>query len=165
MPILVAIVALLVFFAWKREKASGATSTPTSNPYGLGASSNPIDDMGEAIARFEGFYQSGSVAARDNNPGNLKQRGGAGWVGSTGAGFAEYQDVGDGWTSLNDYLTRHIQAHPDWDFYDFFSYYLRGKTNGATQDNQGNSDAYAEYVASYMGADPTQTVSSAIYGG
>jgi hypothetical protein len=62
---------------------------------------------------------------------------------------------------LNAWIVKHVTAHPDWDFYDLFDYYLRGKTDGPTVDAQGNSDAYAEYVANYSGFDPSQTVSSA----
>ena len=54
-----------------------------------------LQDLANAIANFEGFNVSGSVAQRNNNPGNLMYAGQAG--ASQGAnGFAVFDSVGDG---------------------------------------------------------------------
>lgn len=115
--------------------------------------SNPLELMAEAIYQNESGGSPDSLAARNNNPGNLKNLSGS---------FNQYPDFGSGWNALQDYITRHATQHPDWDFFDFFDWYLRGSTTAPGQDSQGDSDAYADQVAAYMGVDPTQTVSSAI---
>jgi hypothetical protein len=136
----------------------------SSSPYDTGdgatvntpvQSSDALDNIEEAIARFEG-----SGLGR-NNPGNIKAipgRSYPGQVGTDSQGFAIGGDEGDGWGWLNDWITSHAAAHPDWDFYDLFNFYLRGSTDTPTSDAQGNSDRYAEFVANYVGADPTSSV-------
>jgi hypothetical protein len=66
-----------------------------------------------------------------------------------------------GFSALDNYITRHAASHPDWDFYDLFRYYLTGDTMGTPGPGQ-NPDAYAEYVASQVGVDPTTPVFSVL---
>jgi len=106
------------------------------------------------MAQFEGFFISGSVSQRNNNPGDIK----------AGGTFASYADSGDGWDALNGWITGHAATNPDWDFYDMTDYYLRGSTTAPSVDAQGNSDAYAEYIAGQLGVSPTTPVSSVLWG-
>ena len=144
-----AIVALWLMLKSMGDAATSSPSAgngaPTSAGYGDG-----LDTLSEGVARFEGFYKDGSKAQRTNNPGN---------VGTYGDKNTSFADVGDGWDRLNSYLAGLVAAHPDWNFYQLFHYYLTGDPNGTPGPNQ-DPNAYAEYVASYAGADPTQTVSS-----
>jgi hypothetical protein len=124
------------------------------------ASHDAFDNFLHAIFQFEGG-RPGDRNVRNNNPGNL--RSGPGMTGKAG-GYATFADQGDGWDALTDLVNRRTSQHPDWDFYDFFNYYLRSSTTAPSVDAQGNSDAYAEYVANYVGVDPTETVASVIGG-
>ena len=158
---LLGLVALVVV-VWLLLKSKSQASIPnvpvSGNPMNPPATAPPnspvtvgdgLDNISEAIARFE---QSNPAY---NNPGALENKQGQ---------FVTYADQGDGWDALNSYVTRHAAANPTWDFYDFFQNYLGQKQGGATVTDQGNSDAYAEYVAGYLGVDPTQTVSSVLNG-
>ena len=137
--------------------SEGPGGSPVASPLASGGGSR-LEDFAEAVSRMEGTGPN-SIATKNNNPGNL--RSGPNQAG-TANGFAVYADSGDGWGDLNDLISKRTAAHPDWDFYDWFDYYLRGSTIKPSVDAQGNSDQYAEYVANYGGWDPLQTVSSAL---
>jgi hypothetical protein len=171
MPLLVAIVVVVALLLWSRKataanvpvssvRPSPSVPSPTINAAATGpgdsvsAQSDALDNMAQGIAQFEGYPLTGSLANRTNNPGN---------IGTYGGNVASYSDAGDGWDALNSYITTKAQANPEWDFYDFSRYYLTGDTQGQAGPNQ-NPDAYAEYIANYMGVDPTQTVSSVLQG-
>jgi hypothetical protein len=124
-----------------------------------GSGNDMLDNILQGIFQFEGG-RPGNRNVVNNNPGNLKS--GANMTGRDQGGFATFADEGDGWDALTGYVTTGVKKHPDWDFYDFFDFYLRGKANAPPVDDQGNSDTYAEYVANYAGADPSQTMSSAL---
>lgn len=130
---------------------------PAADPSNL---SDAADNILQAMFQAEGG-QAGNRNVRNNNPMDLEKSSLA--VGNDGR-FAIFADIGDGWQAAYNWLTSHVQKHPDWDFYDLYSYMLRGNTTGPFQDAQGDSDAYAEYVAGFAGFDPTQTVYSALYG-
>lgn len=56
------------------------------------------DTLAQSIATMEGFFQPGTLAQRNNNPGNL--RAGAGQIGRDANGFAIFPDVQTGWNAL-----------------------------------------------------------------
>jgi hypothetical protein len=116
---------------------------------------DPLDNIGQAIANFESGGNPNALSYRSNNPGAIE----------SGGQIRTYSDLGDGWDALNQYITSHAQANPQWDFYDFFQNYLGQEQGGPTVTSQGNSDAYAEYVANYLGVDPTTPVSGVLNGG
>lgn len=151
MGLLLILAAVILW--WLSSKGSNQTnlspqgSTPDYAPNGL-------DNITEAMARFEGFYQPGSVAQRTNNPGN---------IGTFGGNVASYSDVGDGWTALNNYVRTKATSHPDWTLAQFITYYLTGDPNGTAGPNQ-NPTAYADYVANYVGVDPNTPVSQVLGG-
>jgi len=173
-------VAVVLWLLWRSSQAKAATpggglneldqlppdpAQPRApeNPLIMGGSpmGNGLDNIGQAIFQFEGG-QPNNLNVRNNNPGNLRSVPG---MTGTNDGYATFADIGDGWTALNNYITSHAAAHPGWDFYDFFQNYL-GQPVGSpvTSTDQGNSDAYAEYVASYLGVDPTTPVSQVLGG-
>jgi len=145
--LIVAVVALLVW----RWLSSSFTTGPTTTATQAG-SSNGLDNVTEGVARIEGLYKNGSLAQKTNNPGN---------IGTFGGKIASYPDLGDGWTALQSWVSTKAAQHPNWDFYDMFHYYLTGDTLSNGGPNQ-NPDAYAEYVANYVGVDPTTPVSSVL---
>lgn len=55
-----------------------------------------IDDLATAIATFEGFFKPGSVAQRNNNPGNIRSWGSAPQAG----GYAVFDSADAGWAAL-----------------------------------------------------------------
>ena len=122
--------------------------------------SSVLDDITQAIYQFEGG-KAGNRNVVNNNPGNLVS--GPGMTGTAG-GYATFADAGDGWDALGTWIKEHARQHPDWDFYDLFNYYLRGDATGPKADAQGDSNAYAEYVANYIGAYPTDNVQALIGG-
>src|SRR5271157_4273547 len=75
-------------------------------PKGLGAGTATVDDLAQAIARMEGFNVAGSVAQRDNNPGNL--RSGPGQIGTDAGGYAIFPDVTTGYAALDNQINLNI---------------------------------------------------------
>ena len=64
------------------------------------------DSLAQAIARFEGFFTAGSVAARNNNPGNL--RSGVGQIGTDPNGYAIFPDQTTGFQALSNQIQLNI---------------------------------------------------------
>jgi hypothetical protein len=153
------IVVWFLFFNRRGQAATADAAGPAPLPPPA-AGNDALDNFTQAVFQFEGG-QPGNRNVVNNNPGNV--RSGPGMTGTAG-GYATFGDIGDGWNALGSWVTSHAAAHPDWNFYDFFNYYLRGSTTAASSDDQGNSDAYAEYVANFGGWDPTQTVASVLGG-
>ena len=65
----------------------------------------------EEIATFEGFYKEGTLAQRNNNPGNLKY---VTWsttkIGLDQSNFATYATAEDGWNDLETFLRKRIEG-------------------------------------------------------
>jgi hypothetical protein len=55
-----------------------------------------VGSIAQAIAAFEGFFRPGSLAARNNNPGNLRQWGNL----PTSGGYAVFPSAEAGWAAL-----------------------------------------------------------------
>ena len=55
-----------------------------------------VDDLASAIATFEGYFTPGSLAARNNNPGNLRTWGNQ----PTSGGYAVFPTAEAGWAAL-----------------------------------------------------------------
>jgi hypothetical protein len=71
-------------------------------PFGLG---DLTSDIASAIAQMEGYNTPGTLAARNNNPGNL--RSGPGQTGTSG-GFAVFPDPQTGWNALDNQVQLNI---------------------------------------------------------
>lgn len=70
-----AIIAIALLYFWKRQPVATVTTSEGYDlePYGGPTSyPQPIVDTAQAIARAEGYYITGSVPNRANNPGDLK---------------------------------------------------------------------------------------------
>jgi len=68
---------------------------------------NFIDALARAIATFEGYFRPGTVANRNNNPGNL--RAGPRAVGKDDRGYAVYRTPEDGWEDLRRQIRLNIE--------------------------------------------------------
>jgi hypothetical protein len=60
--------------------------------------------IAQAIAQKEGFYVSGSIAQRNNNPGNLRSWGSNPIV----SGYAKFATIQDGWNALYSQINKNI---------------------------------------------------------
>lgn len=155
--LLFVVVILLAWLFLHREKSQADEPLQPMQPPPPNGNQDALESFAQAVFHYEGG-KPGNRNVTNNNPGNLKA--GPGMTGKA-AGFATFDGQG-GWDALKTYIAKHASQHPEWDFYDFFDYYLRGSTVTPATDSQGNSDAYAEYVAARVGVDPTQNVSAAL---
>lgn len=164
------LVALLAvaYFAWRyitRNASSGGVVPVEPSPVDYSgdgtdtASYDPIDSIVAGWARFEGYFQPGSLASRNNNPGNLKGDY-PGVIGHTPQGFAIFGSSVDGWNAAQGYVERNAAQHPDWTFQNFFAKVLGSLSGTPVNNDQGNSNNEAQFVADYSGVDPSTQVSS-----
>lgn len=168
----VAAVALVLWLLWEYFTSSGGSggqgsAGTTDTAIGGNALTAALQTMIDAITHFEGG-NPGNRNVRDNNPGNLTSAAvpgpDQGGISGSDSQFAVFSSAADGIQALADYITNHATVHPEWDFYDFFDWYLNGTTAPQGATSQGNSDAYAEYVASQLGVDPTTPLSQVVIG-
>jgi hypothetical protein len=115
-----------------------------------------ITSWASAIASFEGFNTSGSVAARNNNPGNLKYAGQSGSTGADANGFAIFPNASAGWSALYNQLQSYVNNFPGYSLLQIMAHYLGQPT--PTTDSQGNAYTYAGYVSSSLGVDSGTTL-------
>jgi hypothetical protein len=114
-----------------------------------------VERMAEAIKQFEG-WAPGSRSFRNNNPGNIKYAGQKGTVGQDEQGHAIFDTYESGWNALIRQLriaflgTSHVYSPSD-TLYSFFEKYA-----------EGNSESYAEFVASALGVDPNTSLGALI---
>jgi len=70
------------------------------------ADSSLVQSLSNAIAQFEGYNVPGSVAQRNNNPGNL--RSGPGQTGTDSKGYAIFPDAATGFAALNNQVSLNV---------------------------------------------------------
>jgi hypothetical protein len=119
-----------------------------------------VQEMAKYIARMEGAYTPGTVAWRNENPGNLDNSPHA--IGRDAHGHAVYERLAHGWGDLEDYIAEHINAHPRLTLRTFFA----GERDAAGKvieggfpgyapdaDPRGHNDAmkYAQFMADQLG--------------
>ena len=101
--------------------------------------------IAEAIAQMEGFYQPGSIAQRQNNPGNLRSWGSYPVVN----GYVQFPDVASGWQALYQQVDLNISRGLSLE--EFFG----GKPGvypGYAPGSDSNDPAgYAQFVSSRTG--------------
>jgi hypothetical protein len=122
------------------------------------------DQLVQAIARFEGFLVSGSVAQRNNNPGNL--RSGPGQIGTDANGYAIFPDVATGQAALANQINLNISRGLSLN--EFFAGQRDAEGNlmpggypgYAPSADKNNPVQYAATVAGWIGIDPTVPLNS-----
>lgn len=107
--------------------------------------------MALAIMNFEGYYL-GSVSQRNNNPGNLKNAGQPGVIGTDSQGHAVFDTFISGWNALINQLKLAFENRSNFynsrmTLYQFFNRYA-----------EANTTQYAEYVAGQLGVSPNDTL-------
>lgn len=125
-----------------------------------------IDDLATAIARFEGFFSAGSVAQRNNNPGNL--RAGIGQTGTDANGYAIFPDAATGFAALQNQISLNISRGLNLNTFfagqrDSAGNVIRGGYPGYAPAADANSPAqYAATVAGWLGIDPNTPLSNIV---
>jgi hypothetical protein len=109
-----------------------------------------ITDLANSIATMEGWNVSGSLAQRNNNPGNIRFVGQAGATLGEG-GFAKFSSVNDGWNALSDLLNR--RANQGMTLKSLFYSY-------APPTDNNNTDAYISFVSKQTGVSPDTTLNA-----
>jgi hypothetical protein len=156
--------AILLWLALQGSQGSGGNdaSADTGESADAGSDASNYGAAGSvatAWARIEGFYQPGTPAQRYNNPVNLHGNW-PGVVGHSSSGIAIFDSVSDGFAAAVAYIQQQAAAHPGWSFSNFFGKVL-GNLQGQPVDNdQGDSEAEAGYVAGQLGVDPGTQLSS-----
>lgn len=104
-----------------------------------------IDVFVRAIATMEGFYKSGTLAQKNNNPGNLRS-----WAGTeTSGGYARFKRPEDGWRALRIQTERNLFIRR-LTILEFFQG-KRGVYPGyAPKADNNNPEGYAEFVRSFL---------------
>lgn len=119
---------------------------------GMG-SSGLVDPISQAIAQMEGYNTPGTLAQRNNNPGNL--RSGPGQIGTSG-GFAVFPDAATGWAALNNQVQLNIDRGLTLN--EFFAGKPGVYAGYAPSGDANNPSAYAQFVASQTGLDPNAVI-------
>ena len=118
-----------------------------------------IDSIAQAIAQEEGYNRPGSIAQRNNNPGNL--RSGVGQTGTSG-GYATFASADDGWQALNHQIQ--VNINRGLTLNEFFGG-KPGVYSGYAPSADANDPArYAAFVAQRTGADPNVPISDLLAG-
>lgn len=107
-----------------------------------------IQDLANSIAKFEGYFVSNSVAARNNNPGNLRYANQTGTVGKDSKGFAIFGTAEEGWTALSHQIN--LDANRGLTLASFMNKYAPSSEN--------DTNSYLSYVSSQTGVDPSMTL-------
>jgi len=115
-----------------------------------------IGEWAKAIAEFEDFYNPGSVARQNNNPGNLKDP-------ATNE-FRVFANVEAGWLALQQDLRAKVGKYPDYTLLQIMTRYLGGNVAAPAVTGEGNPFTYAKFIAQKLGVSMEQTLAS-IFGG
>ena len=111
-------------------------------------------DLLSAIAQQEGYGVPGTIATRNNNPGDIVYGSFAQQYGATQdpmSSFAVFPDAQTGWTAEGDLLSSSAYSQ-------LSIAQAIAKWNG----NGANTPAYVQNVATWTGLDPSTTVSAAL---
>lgn len=122
-----------------------------------------VENLSNAIARFEGFQQPGSVAQRNHNPGNVRTPKSGPWPGQIGVdsgGYAIFPDDQAGFAALQSQVQTNIDRGLTLN--EFFGGKL-GVYNGyAPSGDKNDPGQYSTVVAGWLGIDrnaPLATIS------
>lgn len=120
---------------------------------GLGDSSSLVSSIAAAITQMEGSG-AGTIATRNNNPGNLVS--GPGMIGTSG-GFAVFPDEATGQAALDNQIQLNINRGLT--LQQFFAG-GNGYAGYAPSADNNNPTAYANFVAGQVGIDTSTPLNS-----
>jgi hypothetical protein len=104
-----------------------------------------VPAISAAIARMEGFYTSGSIAQRNNNPGNLRSWG----TRRIRFGYAYFDTAEGGWAALYRQVRRNIDRRLT--LYEFFGGKVGVYAGYSPASDRNDPVTYARYVAGHAG--------------
>jgi len=104
-----------------------------------------VETVSSAIATFEGYFQPGSVADRNNNPGNLRSWGNR----PVRDGFAVFDSAADGWAALRRQVELNISRGLS--LREFFGGKPGIYPGYAPAADANDPNRYAEFVAARAG--------------
>lgn len=125
-------------------------------------STDLVQSIAQAIANMEGFNSAGSVAQRNNNPGNLRTWGNYPVV----DGYAQFPDLATGWNALYSQIQTNIGRGLTLQTFfggqrDASGNVIPGGYPGYSPSADSNNPAgYAQYVAGQVGISPTVPLNS-----
>lgn len=111
-----------------------------------------IDDLAQSIARFEGFFQPGSLAERNRNPGNLRTWGNL----PTSGGYVVFPTPEAGWAALRRQVGLNIDRGLTLE--EFFAGKPGVYGGYAPAIDRNQPENYAAVVAGWLGIDTTTTL-------
>jgi hypothetical protein len=118
-----------------------------------------VDKIAEAIARMEGFYKPGSLAQRNNNPGNLRSWGSR----PVSGGYAVFETPEAGWAALKQQIRRNIDRGLN--LLEFFGGKPGVYAGYSPAADKNDPVAYARFVAQRAGIDVTTPLKELLAGG
>lgn len=108
------------------------------------------DSLANAIAQFEGYNKAGSVAQRNNNPGNL--RSGPGQIGTDANGYAIFPDANTGFAALDNQINLNVSRGLS------LQTFIGGQPGVypgyAPSADNNNVSNYVNFLSSQLGIDP-----------
>ncbi len=111
-----------------------------------------LEQLKQALATFEGYFKVGSVAQRNNNPGNLRYAGQAGAIPDAN-NYAVFQTPEAGWAALQRQLM--LYASRDMTISGMMQIYAPPSDNNPTKE-------YTAYIASQLGVPDTTKVADLV---
>jgi hypothetical protein len=151
-----AIIIAIVAIGWLLLGGANLMEAETKGT-GTGGGS-PLSPFADAIAHAEGFYVTGSRSQRNNNPGDMILAPPANkYTAKSDGTYAIFDTAQDGWQALEDqldFIRRGVSAHytKTMTFFQMAETYSPG--DGSTE--------WATNVASFVGANPNETIESYI---
>jgi hypothetical protein len=112
-----------------------------------------IDNLAQAIATMEGFNVSGSVAQRNNNPGNLTA---SPYATGNVNGYSVFPSADVGWQAL-DYQLQ-LYANRGLTLEQMVNIYAPSGNTPMTQGNDPNN--YLNFLTSQLGVGPSTSISA-----
>lgn len=107
-----------------------------------------IQDLANSIAQMEGWSVSGSLAQRNNNPGNIRYVGQAGATLGDG-GFAKYPSSDAGFNALTTLINK--RANQGMTLSSFINQYAPSSDNNDT-------NSYLNFLSKQTGVSPDTTL-------
>lgn len=117
-----------------------------------------VEDLAQAIARYEGFYDPQNIAARNHNPGNLRSWGNYPVVN----GYVQFPDDATGWAALRRQVSLNVGRGLN--LYEFFGGKPGVYSGYSPAADRNNPTKYADTVAGWLGISPGVRLSSASSG-
>lgn len=109
-----------------------------------------LQDLANAMAQMEGVNVTGSLAQRNNNPGNLKFANQAGAIGQDSNGFAIFDSLADGQAALLNQLNLYADRGMT----------LEQAISTYAPSSENDTSNYLSFVSSQTGISPSDPLAN-----